>query len=33
MTAVTKNNPKTDAVAMVQECFSFVFLIEEPLAT
>ena len=33
MTAVTKNNPKTDAAVMVQEYFSFIFLIQESLAT
>ena len=37
MTAVTKNNPKTDAGVIVQEYFSFIFLIliflEESLVT
>ena len=33
MTAVTKNNPKTDAAVMVQKYFSFIFLTEESLAT
>ena len=33
MTAVSKNNPKTDAAVKGQEYFSFIFLIEESLAT
>ena len=33
MTAVTKNNYKNDAALMVQEYFSFIFPIEESLAT
>ena len=33
MTAVTKNNPKTDAAVMIQEYFLFIFLIEDTLAT
>ena len=33
MTAVSKNNPKTDAAVKGLEYFSFIFLIEESLAT